>query len=206
MLWGTWSLLVHVESTIFDGHVVEFRNLQLAASAESGYVLRRLNSRNSLICHPSLHAPSLGKCGGVSGMVSGEGVGRGLRGRDTAWMDVSLHGVIRSVPACCSPRIQGLPEFSDCSYARWSISSRSRPERGLELRGGGNKVVEEGFSVQGMLGKSLLFLSTMSRRGPVGARGFPRSRKSREGVLYRGSLLGLLLSPQCYLGQAVTFG
>ena len=38
----------------FDDHVVEFGNLQLAASAESGYVLHRLNSRNSLICHPCM--------------------------------------------------------------------------------------------------------------------------------------------------------
>ena len=38
-----------------DGHVVEFGNLQLAASPESGYVLHRLNSRNSLILS-SIHA------------------------------------------------------------------------------------------------------------------------------------------------------
>ena len=110
MLWETWSLLVHVEENNFDDHVVEFKNLLLAASAESGYVLHLLNSRNSLICHPSMYAPSLArvidwKSGGVSGMVCGEGVGRGLRGRDTARLDASLHDVIRSVPACGDPRI-----------------------------------------------------------------------------------------------------
>ena len=51
-------------------------NLQLAAFAEFGY-LHRLNSRNSLICHPSMHAPSLarvidGTSGRVCGTVSGE--------------------------------------------------------------------------------------------------------------------------------------
>ena len=75
-------------------------------------------------CHPSMHAPSLahvidGESGGVSGMVSGEGVGRGLRGKDTARLDASLHDAIRSVLACGNPRIQGLPEYYDCSCARW---------------------------------------------------------------------------------------
>ena len=64
-------------------------------------------------------------------MVSGEGVGQGLRERDTARLDASFYNVIRSVPA----RIQGLPEFYDCSYARWSTSCNSRLERGPELRG-----------------------------------------------------------------------
>ena len=84
-------------------------------------------------------------------MASGEGVGRGLRGRDTARLDVSLHDVIRSVPACCFPRIQGLPEYYDCSYARWCTSSNSRLERGPEPREG-NNVAEEGFSAQGKTG------------------------------------------------------
>ena len=125
----------------FDDHVVEFKKLLLGASAESGYVLNCLNSRNSLICHPSMHASSFarvfdGKSGGVSGMVCGEGVGRGLRGRDTARLDVSLHNAIRLVPACGNPRIRGIPEYFDCSHARWSTSSNSRPERGPELREG----------------------------------------------------------------------
>ena len=98
----------------FDGHVVEFENLQLAALAELGY-LHRLNSRNSLIWHPSMHVPSLarvidGTGGAVCGTVSGEGVGSVLRGWNTARLDVSLHDVIHSVPACGNPGIQGLPE------------------------------------------------------------------------------------------------
>ena len=122
-----------------DGHAVDFENLQPAAFAEFGY-LHRLNSRNSLICHPSMHAPSLarvvdGTSGRVCGTVSGEGFGSVLRGWDTARLDVSLHDVIRPVPACCFPRIQGLPEFYDCSCARWSTSSNSRPVRGPEPRG-----------------------------------------------------------------------
>ena len=65
-----------------DDRLLEFKNSLLAASAESGYALNCLNSLNSLMCHPSMHAPSLarvfdGKNGGVSGMVGGEGVGRG---------------------------------------------------------------------------------------------------------------------------------
>ena len=35
-----------------DDHVVAFRNLQLAASAELGCALNCLNSLNSLFCHP----------------------------------------------------------------------------------------------------------------------------------------------------------
>ena len=42
----------------FDGHVVEFENLQLAALAEFGY-LHCLHSKNSSVCHSSMHAPSL---------------------------------------------------------------------------------------------------------------------------------------------------
>ena len=40
-----------------NGHLLEFKNSLLAA--ESGYSLHCLNSLNSLICHPSMHAPSL---------------------------------------------------------------------------------------------------------------------------------------------------
>ena len=66
------------------------------------------------------------------------GVGRGLRGRDTARLDASLHDVIRSVPACVNPRIQRPLEYYDCSYARWSSSSNSRTS-------GGNEVVQKWF-------------------------------------------------------------
>ena len=62
--------------------------------------------------HPSMHAPSLarvfdGESGRVSGMFRRQGGGRGPRERET--QDVSSHDVIRSVPACYSPRIHGLP-------------------------------------------------------------------------------------------------
>ena len=123
----------------FDDHVVEFRNLLLAASAESGVVLHRLKSRNSVICHPSMHAPSLarvfdGESGRVSRMVCRQGGGRGSRERDTARLDVSSHDVIRSVLACYSPRIHGLPEYYDCSYAWVNTSSNSRLVLGPEPR------------------------------------------------------------------------
>ena len=123
-----------------DGHVVDFENLQPAVCAEFGY-LHCLNSMNSLICPPSMHAPSLARViGGTSGGVcktrTGEGVGSVLRGCGSGQLDVSLHDVIRSVPACCYPRLQGRPEYYDCSYARWSTSSKSRAVRGPEPRGG----------------------------------------------------------------------
>ena len=62
-------------------------------------------------------------------------VGGGSRGRDTARLDALLHDVIHSVPACGNPRIQRLPEYHDCSYARCSTSCNSRPERGPGLLG-----------------------------------------------------------------------
>ena len=43
------------------GHVVEFKILLLAASAESGYSLNCFNSFDSLVGHPSMHAPSLAR-------------------------------------------------------------------------------------------------------------------------------------------------
>ena len=54
-----------------NGHLLEFKNSLLAA--ESGCSLHRLNSLNSLICHPSMHAPSLAskmcvESGGVVGV------------------------------------------------------------------------------------------------------------------------------------------
>ena len=147
------------------------RILQLVAFAELVYVLHRLNSRNSLIRHPSMHAPSLArvvdeKSGRFCGAVSGEGSGRELRGEDTSRLDASLHDVIRSVPACCFPRIQGLPEYYDCSYARWSTFSNSRPVRGPEPRGetkrgrGGVLCARSGR----MLGISFLFFSSCQER------------------------------------------
>ena len=88
----------------FDGRVVEFENLQLAALAEFGY-LHCLNSENSSVCHSSMHAPSLahvidGAGGGVCELVSGVGVGNSLRGCGTARLDGLLHEVSRPFPAC----------------------------------------------------------------------------------------------------------
>ena len=139
-----------------DDHLLEFKNSLLAASAVSAHALNCLNSLNSLICHPSMHAPSLarvfdGKNGGVSGMVSGEGVGRGSRGRDTARLDALLHDVIRSVPACGNMTVHVLVEHLP----------NSRPERGPELREGTKWSRRGWFSVQE---------GCMSRRGPVVAR------------------------------------
>ena len=144
MLWGTWTLLLLLHDVGRTVVTIICSNSRIRCwrpLLSRGIALNCLNSLNSLICHPSMHAPSLarvfdGKNGGVSGMVSGEGVGGGSRGRDTARLDALLHDVIRSVPACGNPRIQGLPEYYDCSYARWSTSSNSRLERGSELRGG----------------------------------------------------------------------
>ena len=100
-----------------------------------------VNSLNSGTCHPSMHAPSLarvfdGESGRVSGMDCREGVGGGSRGRDTARSDALLHDVIHFVPVRGNPRVQRLHEYHDCSCARWSASSNSRPERGPELWGG----------------------------------------------------------------------
>ena len=57
-----------------NGHLLEFKNSLLAA--ESYYSLHRLNSLISLICHPSMHAPSLASvmCVESVGVVGGEEV------------------------------------------------------------------------------------------------------------------------------------
>ena len=153
----------------FDGHVVEFENLQLAALAELGY-LRCLNSKISFICHSFMHEHSLahvfdGVGGGVGEMASGEAVGSLLRGCGTARLDGLMHDVIRPTPACGHSRIQGLPEYYDCSYAQQRTSSNSRPERGPEPQEkqsgrGGVLCARSGR----MLGKSWLFLSNCHRK------------------------------------------
>ena len=56
----------------FNGHLLDFENSLLAS--ESGYSLHCLNSPNSLIRHPSMHAPSLARelivgRGGIIGAV-----------------------------------------------------------------------------------------------------------------------------------------
>ena len=55
--WTLLLLLHDVGENNCNGHLLEFKNSLLAA--ESGYSLHRLNSLTSLICHPSMHAPSL---------------------------------------------------------------------------------------------------------------------------------------------------
>ena len=127
MLWGDVDVAVACGKNNFDDHVIEFKNLQLAASAESEYVLNCLNSRNSLICHPSMHID--GKSGGVGGLVSGEGVCRGLRGRDTARLDASLHDVIVLFLHA------EIPEFKMLGRAPlihvWSVGLNLEEERGV---------------------------------------------------------------------------
>ena len=99
----------------------EFKNSLLAA--ESGYSLHCLNSLNSLIGHPSIHAPSLasGLFVGNDGVV---GVGRLLEGHSgvarwlgTARVDGLLHAGIQSVSACLNSLIRGHTEChgSSCS-------------------------------------------------------------------------------------------
>ena len=98
-------------SWTFNGHLLEFKNSLLAA--ESGYSLHCLNSLNSLICHPSMHAPSLasGLFVGNDGVV---GVGRLREGHSgvarwlgTARVDGLLHAGIQSVSACPNSLIRG---------------------------------------------------------------------------------------------------
>ena len=83
-----------------NGHLLEFKNLLLAA--ESGYSLHCVNSLSSLICHPSMHAPSLASemCVESVGDVGDVGVGRFGEGDTGARVDGSLHDVIHSVSAC----------------------------------------------------------------------------------------------------------
>ena len=84
-----------------NGHLLEFKNSLLAA--ESGYSLHRLNSLNSLTCHPSMHAPSLASwlfvdSVGVVGLGRfGEGDTGVARWLGTARVDGSLHAGSQSV-------------------------------------------------------------------------------------------------------------
>ena len=103
--------------------MLEIKNSLLAA--ESGYSLRRLNSLNSLICHPSMHAPSLASemCVDSVGVVGarrfchgGNGVSRLL---GTARVD-GLHDVIRSVSARSNSLIRGHTECNGSFSVRWA--------------------------------------------------------------------------------------
>ena len=84
---------------------------------------------------------------------------------------------------------------------RWSTSSNSRPERGPELREGGRN--EACFSSAAVRKDACRDVGRCCKS--LNLR-ISRNKKSREGVLCRGSLLGLLVSLLCYLGQAVTLG
>ena len=99
-------------------------------------------------------------------MVSGEGVGRGVRGRDTARLDASVHDVFRSVPACCSPR--GSPSVMTVHMLAGAPPPTDVRCVCLNLEGG-NKVDEEGFSVQGQAGcwRKACFSSAAVRKGAL---------------------------------------
>ena len=139
-----------------NGHLLEFKNSLLAA--ESGYSLHRLNSLNSLICHPSMHAPSLASemCVESVGVVGarrfchgGDGVSRLL---GTARVD-GLHDVIRSVSARSNSLIRGHTECHGSSCGQMGSSPNSRVVRGPGL------VEEQRVSYGRVLGKSLLLPS-----------------------------------------------
>ena len=121
-------------------HLLEFKNSLLVA--ESGYSLHRLNSLNSLICHPSMHAPSLTSEMCVES-VDVVGVGRFCHGDTgvsrllgTARVDGSLHDVIRSVSACSYSLIRGHTKCHGSSCGQMGSSPNSRVVRGRGLRGG----------------------------------------------------------------------
>ena len=113
----------------FTGHLLDFGNSLLAS--ESGYSLHCLNSPNSLIRHPSMHAPSLARelvvgRGGIVGAVGcreGEVVHVHRCDEDDACMD-DVNSVIQGyeshATACSS--LDALPN------SRWA--------RGHCLRGG----------------------------------------------------------------------
>ena len=93
------------------GYLLDFKNSIVAA--ESGSSLHCLNSLNSLICHPSMHAPSFASelFVGNDGVV---GVGRFREGDSgiarwlgTARVDGSLHAGIQSVSACPNSQLEG---------------------------------------------------------------------------------------------------
>ena len=119
-----------------NGHLLEFKNSLLAAG--SGYSLHRLDSLNSLICHPSMHAPSLASemCVGNDGVVGvrrfchGDTVVSRLLG--TARVD-GLHDVIRSVSARSDSLFRGHTECHGSSCGQMGSSPNSRVVRGPGL-------------------------------------------------------------------------
>ena len=123
-----------------NGHLLEFRNSLLAAG--SGYSLHCLNSPDSLICHPSMHALSFASglfvetvgVVGVERFCEGDtGVARWL---GTARVDGLLHAGIQSVSACPNSRIRGHTNYHGSSCGQLGSSPNSRVVRGPGLRGG----------------------------------------------------------------------
>ena len=155
----SWTLLAAARcgENSCNGHLLEFKNLLLAA--ESGYSLHRLNSLNSLICRPSMHAPSLASVMCVEG-VGVVGVGEFCHGDTgvarllgTARVDGSLHDVIHFVSACSDSLIRGHTECHGSSCAQMGSSPNSRVVRGLDF------VEKERGRYGRVLGKSLLLLN-----------------------------------------------
>ena len=158
-LCGSWTAVAAARcgENNCNFHLLEFKNSLLAA--KSGYKLHRLNSLNSLTCHPSMHAPSLAsglfvESGGVVGVGRfGEGDTGVARWLGTARVDGSLHAGIQSVSACPNTRIRGLTECHGSSCGQLGSSPNSRVVRGPGLRGGTKGRYGR------VLGKSLLLLS-----------------------------------------------
>ena len=149
-----------------NGHLLEFKNSLLAA--ESGYSLHRLNSLNSRICHPSMHAPSLasGMCVESVGVVGARRFCHGDTGVSrllgTARVDGLLHGVIRSVSARSNSIIRGHTECHGSSCSQVGSSPNSRVVRGPGLCGGTTGQVRQSA------GERLAFAQQLSGRVHVG--------------------------------------
>ena len=189
-----------------NGHLLDLGNSLLAS--ESGYSLHCLNSPNSLIRHPSMHAPSLARevvvgRGGIVGAVGcreGEVVHVHRCDEDDACMD-DVNSVIQGyeshATACSS--LDALPK------TRWA--------RGHCLRGG-TKCSSTGSRDQIWLSDESK--DSFSHQEPqslhveawAGLQGRPPRRVSRSGtsqlgVLQCPFLFVLLFSLLCFLGQAV---
>ena len=129
-----------------NGHLLEFKNSLLAA--ESGYSLHCLNSLNSLICHPSMHAPSL-----ASGLFVGSDgvVGGGEASWESFWGCTLVgHSTRGWVAACwnsicfCMPQFINYTECHGSSCGQLCSSPNSRVVRGAGLRGGTKGQVRQG--------------------------------------------------------------
>ena len=119
-------------------------------AAESGCSLHCLNSLNSLICHPSMHAPSLASglfvesdglvgVGGLCGSHSGDACWSG-----TTRMDGLQHAGIQAVSACLNSLIREHTECHGSSCGQLCSSPNSRVVRGPLLRGGTKEQVRQG--------------------------------------------------------------